>query len=168
MHLLQTWNFPQEDFGFAVEKNPMRKIWTKCFILGHFNSSQNFKKNQYERFYYTSISGTWTFSVGNKTSLKCNKPVYSKFCYSHSICRFVGGNTVSEPACAYSSPHMPTNKWIKLRGKENKQTHRVYPNFELMANESHWVTALLGHLWFPFFLIWWSSGREGEGKGVKQ
>lgn len=176
MHLFSNGNalttnlkFSTRRFWFCCREKSYEKNLNQVFHFGPLQLQPKFlKKNQYERFYYTTISGTWTFSVGNKTSLKFNKPVYSKFCNSHSICRFVGGNTVSEPACAYSSPHMPTNKWIKLRGKENKQTHRVYPNFELMANESHWVTALLGHLWFPFFLIWWSSGREGEGKGVKQ
>lgn len=60
-----------------------------------------------------------------------------------------------------------TNKQVnKIEGKKgNKQTYRVYPNFELIANESHWVTVLIGHLYISFFLKGFGDPLAGREKG---
>lgn len=49
--------------------------------------------------------------------------------------------------------------------KENKQTFRVYPNFELIAEESHCVSTLPGHLCISFFLKGFDDRVAGREKG---
>lgn len=115
--------FSTRRFRFCCREKSYEKNLNQAFHFGSLQPQPKFKKkNQYESFYYTTISRTWTFSVGNKTSLKFNKPVYSKFCYSHCICSFV----VHEHACAYSSTHMPTNKWTKSRGEKGINKHTEF------------------------------------------
>lgn len=50
--------------------------------------------------------------------------------------------------------------------KKNKQTFGVYPNFELIANESHCVSTLPGHLCVSFFFLkGFSDCVAGREKG---
>lgn len=67
--------------------------------------------------------------------------------------------------CIFIPPY--ANKQVdKIEGdKGNKQTYGVYPNFELISNESHWVTALLGHLCISFFLKEFGDTLAGREKG---
>lgn len=59
------------------------------------------------------------------------------------------------------------NKQVNKIGgnKENKQTFKVYPNFELIANESHCVSILPGHLCISFFLKGFGDLLAAREKG---
>lgn len=126
-------------------------------------------KNWYETFYYITIRGTWTFSVRNKISLKFSKPVYSNF-FAVILSVALYQETY---LCVCTCSHMPVcvsphaNKQVnKIRGnKENKQTFRVHPNFELIANESCCVSTLSGHLSISFFLKGFGDPLVGREKG---
>lgn len=67
--------------------------------------------------------------------------------------------------CICISPYV--NKQVNKIGgnKVNKQTFRVYPNFELIANESHCVSTPPGHLCISFFLKGFGDPLAGREKG---
>lgn len=67
--------------------------------------------------------------------------------------------------CIFIHPY--TNKQVdKFEGRKgNKQIYRIYPNFELIANESHWIITLLGHLCISFFLKGFGDPLSGREKG---
>lgn len=69
--------------------------------------------------------------------------------------------------CTYVCMHFPIGKQVNKIGgnKENKQTFRVYPNFELIAEESHCVSTLPDHLCVSFFLKGFGDRMAGREMG---